>query len=421
MITDLPTDLTIITRYLAAIALGLLMGLERERDPNARAGLRTFALTALFGVLAAQLADKTGATWLIVSGLLITGGMIIAAYLRQPAENTDPGTTTISALLICYGLGVLCWYNELQLAATLGIASTVLLYFKAELRGISQTLTRRDLISILQFAVLSLIVLPLLPNQNYGPYGALNPYHIWLMVVLISGISLAGYAALRIAGERRGTVLIGLLGGLVSSTATTLTFSRFYKASGGDNSAMRVSTIVIVLANLVVLVRLVIVVGVLSQTIFIKLLPILLSGLVVGILASWYGLQRMKPDSEVPKLSLTNPTEFRSALTFGSLYMLVLVATAWLSAHIGSRGVIAIAVVAGLTDVDAITLSSLRLFGTGELQISQAITAIVLAFLSNLLFKSILVLTIGGWKMARHAIAGMSAIGIGLCIGWLLF
>ena len=213
MIADLlPPDLEFLPRYVAALAIGLLMGLERERNPAAKAGLRTFALTALFGVLAAHLAERTGSTWLIAAGLLLAGGMIIAAYLRQPVESGDPGTTTVSAVLVCYGLGVLCWLNELQLAAMLGIGSTVLLYFKAELRGISQTLTRRDLISILQFAVLSLIVLPLLPNQGFGPYGALNPHQIWWMVVLISGISLAGYAALRIVGQNRGTVLIGLLG-----------------------------------------------------------------------------------------------------------------------------------------------------------------------------------------------------------------
>ena len=172
MAPDFPADLSILTRYLAAVALGLLMGLERERNPSAKAGLRTFALTALFGAMAAHLADKTASPWLIAAGLLLAGGMMIAAYARQPTEDGDPGTTTVSAILVCYGLGVLCWLNELQLAAMLGIGATVLLYFKAELHGISQTLTRRDLISMLQFAVLSLIVLPLLPNQGYGPYAA---------------------------------------------------------------------------------------------------------------------------------------------------------------------------------------------------------------------------------------------------------
>lgn len=418
MIADLlPPDLEFLPRYVAALAIGLLMGLERERNPAAKAGLRTFALTALFGVLAAHLAERTGSTWLIAAGLLLAGSMIIAAYLRQPVESGDPGTTTVSAVLVCYGLGVLCWLNELQLAAMLGIGSTVLLYFKAELRGISQTLTRRDLISILQFAVLSLIVLPLLPNQGFGPYGALNPHQIWWMVVLISGISLAGYAALRIVGQNRGTVLIGLLGGLVSSTATTLSFSRHAR----DNETMeRLAIVVIVLANLVVLARLAVLVGVLSGTMFAKLAPILATGLLTGALAAWYGLHKLKPSGEAPELSLANPTEIRTAVSFGLLYALVLLASTWLSDMAGPGGLYAVAAASGLTDVDAITLSTLRLFNLHGIDADDAVFAILLAFVANLLFKSGLVWGIGGRRMARHVIAGMGAIAAGLLIGWLL-
>ena len=206
-------DLEALLRYATALAIGLLMGLERERNPAARAGLRTFALTALFGAMAGHLGQEADSPWIIAAGLLLVGSMMIAAYFRQPDKAGDPGTTTVSAMLVCYGLGVLCWYGEIRLAVMLGIASTVLLYFKTELHGITQNLTRRDLISILQFAVLSLIVLPLLPNRGYGPYAALNPHQIWWMVVLISGLSLAGYAALRLVGQQRGAIVLGLLGG----------------------------------------------------------------------------------------------------------------------------------------------------------------------------------------------------------------
>jgi uncharacterized membrane protein (DUF4010 family) len=397
------------------------MGLERERNPAAKAGLRTFALTALFGALAAHLADKTAAPWLIAVGLLLAGSMMIAAYVRQPTEDGDPGTTTVSAVLVCYGLGVLCWLNELQLAAALGIGATMLLYFKSELHGISQTLTRQDLISMLQFAVLSLIVLPLLPDKGYGPYAALNPYHIWWMVVLISGLSLAGYAALRIAGQKRGTVMIGLLGGLVSSTATTLTFSRFCKRDGAiDSELIRVSTMVIVLANLVVLIRLAVLVALLSLPTFKQLAPILAMGLLAGTLAAWYGLRKLRPSGDMPEFKLDNPTEIKTAITFGGLYSVVLLASAWLSDLIGTQGLYAVAAVAGLTDVDAITLSTLRLVDMRSIQIDPAVFAIVLAFIANLIFKSGLVLVIGGWNMARHAIAGMGAVGGGLILGWLL-
>lgn len=414
----LPADLSILPRYLVAIALGLLMGLERERNPSAKAGLRTFALTSLLGVLASHIADLTDSPWMIVAGLVLTGGMIVAAYARKPTDDGDPGTTTVSALLICYGLGVLCWFNQLQLAAMLGISATVLLYFKAELRGISQTLTRRDLISILQFAVLSLIVLPLLPNVGYGPYGALNPHQIWWMVVLISGLSLAGYAALRIAGQRHGAILVGLLGGLVSSTATTLTFSRHGRQS---DVLARLAIIVIVLANLVVLVRLALITAVLGSSVLISLAPMLAGGLAVGLLAAAYGLRKLKPSAEAPELILSNPTEIRTALTFGLLYAAILLASAWLSDYAGARGLYAVAAVAGLTDIDAITLSTLRLHALDKISSAQASSAITLAFLSNLVFKSGLVLMIGGWRVARHAIAGMGATGLGMAAAWLVF
>lgn len=413
----LPADLSILPRYLVAIALGLLMGLERERNPSAKAGLRTFALTALFGVLASHIADMTNSPWMIVAGLVLTGSMIVAAYAKHPPDDGDPGTTTVSALLICYGLGVLCWFNQLQLAAMLGIGATVLLYFKAELRGISQTLTRRDLISILQFAVLSLIVLPLLPNIGYGPYGAINPHQIWWMVVLISGLSLAGYAALRIVGQQRGTILLGLLGGLVSSTATTLAFSRH----GRQNEALgRLAVIVIVLANLVVLLRLALITAILGGSVLVALAPVLAGGLIAGVLAAAYGLHKLKPGGEAPELVLSNPTEIRTALTFGLLYAVVLLASAWLSDYAGAKGLYAVAAVAGLTDVDAITLSTLRLHSLEKISSTQAVSAITLAFLSNLVFKSGLVLLIGGWKMGKHAIAGMGATAFGMAAAWLV-
>ncbi len=416
LIAWLPPELVSLPRYVAALAIGLLMGLERERNPAAKAGLRTFALTALLGVLAAHLATALGEQWLIAVGLLLVGGMMIAAYLRAPQQpDGDPGTTTVAALMLCYGLGVLVWHDEIQLAVMLGIAATMLLYFKPELRGMSEHLTRRDLLSVLQFAVLSLIILPLLPNRNYGPYGALNPYQIWWMVVLIAGVGLAGYAALRIVGQQRGAAMLGLLGGLVSSTATTLAFSRHARAS---EAMLPVAVIVIVLANLVVLVRLGVLAAVLAPAVLGHLLPVLLGGLIAGALGAAYGRRRLKPQGDLPELAMGNPTELRPALGFGLMYAVVLLAAAWLSDWLGARGLYAVALVSGLTDVDAITLSSLRLHNLDKLSVAVAVNVITLAVLSNLAFKSMLAFVVGGWRMARHAIAGMGTVGLGIMAAW---
>ncbi len=416
IIAWLPAELASLPRYVVALAIGLLMGLERERNPAAKAGLRTFALTALLGVLAAHLATVLGELWLVAVGLLLVGSMMIAAYLHSPhPPDGDPGTTTVAALMLCYALGVLAWHNEIQLAVMLGIAATLLLYFKPELRGLSQHMSRRDLLSVLQFAVLALIVLPLLPNRNYGPYGALNPYQIWWMVVLIAGVGLAGYAALRLVGQQRGAVMLGLLGGLVSSTAATLSFSRHARAS---RDMMPVAVIVIVLANLVVLVRLGVLAAVLAPGVLPQLLPLLLGGLVAGGLGAAYGVRRLQPQGELPALAMSNPTELRTALGFGLMYAVVLLAAAWLSDWLGTRGLYAVALVSGLTDVDAITLSSLRLHNLDKLSVGVVVNVITIAVLANLVFKSALTLIIGGWQLARHAIAGMGAMGMGLAVTW---
>ena len=404
--------------FAISLAIGMLIGLERERTPSAKAGLRTFTLVALFGTLAALLSEQTDTAWVLAGGLLVVGGMMVAAYARAPDLGDDPGTTTVAAIVLCYGLGAMVWYGYHQLAVMLAIVATVLLYFKAELHGITRSLTRRDLISFLQFAVLSLVILPLLPNQDYGPYRALNPYQIWWMVVLISGVSLAGYAALRIAGQRYGAPLMGLLGGLVSSTATTLVFARHARA----NAALTpLASVVILLANLVVLVRLGVIAAVVSPRLLTALLPVLGGGLIVGLLGTallWRGL---RSDGELPDLELNNPTEIRTALGFGLLYAAVLFAAAWLSDYAGSQGLYAVALASGLTDVDPITLSSLRLFGLGKLAQNQVVTAVALAFIANMAFKFGLILFIGGKLLARKTAVGMLAIVLGVGLAWVAF
>ncbi len=403
-------------QFATSLAIGLLIGLERERSPSAKAGLRTFALVALFGTLAAMLSEKTDSPWFLVAGLLIVGAMVIAAYLRTKDDSAvDPGTTTVAAIIICYGLGAIIWYGDTKLAIMLAIVTTILLYFKTELHGMTQNLGRRDLVSILQFAVLTFIILPILPDENIGPYQTINLYQIWLMVVLISGVSLAGYVALRLVGERHGTVLLGLLGGLVSSTATTLVYTRLSKSS---QYFLQLATVVIMIANLTVLIRLAIVSAVVSPDILPKLLPVLGSGLLFGIGAALYWWKRLIQHNNIPAPEINNPVELRTAASFGLLYAVVLVFAAWLSDIAGSRGLYIVALVSGLTDVDAITLTSLRLYNLGSLQDFEAVTAISLGILSNIAFKLGLIYFIGNTLTAQRCATGMlaSAVGIGMAL-----
>jgi uncharacterized membrane protein (DUF4010 family) len=270
--------------FLTALAVGLLIGLERERNPTAKAGLRTFTLVALVGASSAVIAEKFTAPSIIGVGLGAIAIAIIAAYYHHHEEfhERDPGTTTIVAVIVCYLLAVMVMTGFVQLAVILAILVTALLYFKAELSGVAHGLERRDLISILQFAVVTFVVLPLLPDQGFGPYAVLNPRHIWLMVVLISGVSLSGYVALRVLGQAHSALLLGLSGGLVSSTATTLSFSRHARA---DKSVTNLAATVIIAANLVLLLRLAVLAAVVSPVVLSVVAPILgialISGLVV--------------------------------------------------------------------------------------------------------------------------------------------
>ncbi len=409
------SELAHLPSFATSLAIGLLIGLERERTPRAVAGLRTFALVALFGTLAAMLSEKAAAPWLLLGGLILVGLMTIAAYFRIRDGNTDTGTTTVVAIIICYGLGATVWYGDTKLAIMLAIITTILLYFKAELHGITKNLDRRDLVSILQFAVLTFIILPILPDKNIGPYEAINPYQIWLMVVLISGVSLAGYVALRIIGQRHGAVLLGLFGGLVSSTATTLVYTRRSKYS---EHFTQLAVVVILIANLTVLIRLTIVSAVVSPSILPQLLPVLGGGFLLGLGATIYWWHQLNRQEEIPVPEINNPTEIRTAASFGLLYAIVLFFAAWLTDIAGSSGLYAVALISGMTDVDAITLTSLRLFELGTLEASQAITAISLGIISNIVFKLGLIYFIGTTLLTKRCTIGMlsTAAGIGLAL-----
>ncbi|MDD2915180.1 MAG: MgtC/SapB family protein [Gallionella sp.] len=401
-------------QFLTSLAIGLLIGLERERNPSAKAGLRTFALVAVFGTLAALLATKLGSPWLLIVGLIAVAGMIIAAYLNTQGDEADPGTTTVIALLLCYGLGAMIWYGLSTLAVMLAIGITALLYFKPELRGFSQSMTRRDLVAVLQFSVLTFIVLPILPNQDYGPYHAFNPHQAWLMVVLISGISLTGYAALQVVGTRYGAPLLGFLGGLASSTATTL----IYAKHGKSNPAMsNLAASVIVIASMVVVIRLMVVSAMVSYGALPGLLPVLAGGLVFGLFVALYNWRKMDKATELYIPETSNPAELHTAIGFGLLFVVVLLVSAWMEDFAGSQGLYVVALVSGLTDVDAITLSSLRLFNLGQLSEHQTVTAIAIAFLANLAFKFGMVAFIGGKTLAKHVATGFGAIACGVLLG----
>jgi uncharacterized membrane protein (DUF4010 family) len=299
----------------------------------------------------------------------------------------------------------------------LAIATTALLHFKTELHGFTERLAPHDVSTLLQFAVLTFIVLPLLPDEGYGPYQALNPHNVWLMVVLISGLGLAGYLALHLVGARRGVLLIGLFGGLVSSTATTLVYAR---QAATRRELVTPGAAIIAISNLVVPVRLLILVLVAAPGIFLKMLPALGLAVAFGVYPALGKLRTAISHDDATVPAMANPTSLRVALGFGLLYAAVLVLGAWVSNEAGERGLLVVAAVSGLVDVDAISLSSMQLYNTGAVTELTAGWAVVVAFLTATIFKLSIVGWTGGSVLMRHTWLALVAPVAGAVLGTVL-
>jgi uncharacterized membrane protein (DUF4010 family) len=363
--------------------------------------------------MCAMLGENTGSQWMLVAGLLASTGGVLFAYQAAPISTPDMGTTTVMAAALTFCLGAAVWHGHSELVIAVAIVVTALLHYKSELEGFSMKLTSTDMASLLQFAVLSLVILPVVPNTGFGPYGALNPYHLWMMVVLISAVSLAGYVAWRLLGGKGPVLLLGALGGLVSSTATTLVYSR---GARGKPELEGTAATVILLANLVVLLRLSVLAVAVMPSILPTLVPVMAAGLAATLPVAWTTWRRRQEGQAMENPELTNPTDLPVALGFGVAYAVVLVAAAWLNDLAGVAGVYAVALVSGLTDVDAISLSSFRLFGDGRLTAAGAVMAIVVALCSNAIVKATIVFLAGGRSLGMRCITGFGAMVAGLVV-----
>lgn len=404
-----PLDLDTVTRFLIAVLLGALIGLQREQSQSRLGGVRTFPLVALLGVLAGFLPGP----WPVAAGLVALMGVAVGA--SRPAKDDSGGITSEVALLATFLIGAYAARGSLQVAGIAGATVAVLLQFKPELHGAVDRLGEEDMRAIMRFAVVAMIILPILPNEAYGPQGTLNPRESWLMVVLVVGLSLAGYIAYKFIGKRGGMLTAGLLGGMISSTATAFGYSR--QAANQPKSASLAGGVV-ALACAVVFVRIMVELAVVAPKVLQKgALPMSLAAVAAAAFAfGVFYFSSGEPDGVEPK----NPGGMLAALGFGAGYAVVgLLMALGHERFTGSEWFIA--ALSGLTDVDAVTLSTGRLAHTGAIEADLAWRLALVAASSNTLFKAGLVTVISKRLLMRRVglpLLGLCGVSAAIAVLW---
>jgi uncharacterized membrane protein (DUF4010 family) len=405
-----------------ALGVGFLIGLQREQSAAAQqeaersllGGVRTYPLVALVGALCVLLAGRLG-VWIVGAGflsLLIPLGLAYADDLRR---ERDRGITSEVALVLTFLLGCLTsadgvagtLQERLLLCASMAVAVTALLSYKDPLHRLAARISRDDLYSAVKFGILALVVLPLLPDKGYGPYQALNPAKIGLVVVLIAGMSFCGYVAVRLLGPGKGLGVTGLLGGLVSSTAVTLSFSGRAKR---EPQAAKACALGIILASTVMGIRVLVLVAIVNRSLLRStLLPVGALTLAGVVAAAILYLSSRKDGLGAENVRFSNPFEISSALKFGLMFAVVLVLSRAATQAWGAQGSYLAALLAGTTDVDAITVSISKMT-PGELPFQKATLAIFIACATNSLVKAGIAVVAGGWSFGWRVLTAFTAM-----------
>jgi uncharacterized membrane protein (DUF4010 family) len=402
---------TSLARLGLALGLGLIVGLERgwsqreQREGSRVAGLRTFGIIGLAGGLVATMAQRTD--WLVLTLAFPAIALgIVYAFWRARRTSADVGATTLLAALATLAIGVLAVLGAWIEATAAGIVLALVLGMKPELHHWLQHLNKKEVMAVLQLLLISAVLLPALPDRGYGPWQALNPRHIWLMVVLITGISFVGYVAVRTAGARSGALMTGLFGGLVSSTAVTLSLAR--QARGADDFTAKAQAAAAAMACSMMFARMALVAVIINPSLARHLAPALGAAALAGFVASALIMPRGKAPPTAGQVPPRNPFELGMALQFGALLAVVSLAASGLRHWLGDAGLIVLGAASGLADVDAITVSLANLAEADA--VGGIVTlALLLAASSNSLVKVAIGFTAGGGAFGKRLAGAMAA------------
>ena len=389
--------------FLVALAIGLLLGFERERSHKRTlpAGSRSFALLSLLGAVAA-----TFGPWAVITGLAGVTALMALAYFRTSTE--DPGTTTEIAAVVAFLLGALA-YGRPGIAVALAVVVVGLLASKSRIHRFARDIvTEVEMEDAIKFFVVAFVVLPLLPNQPMGPYGVLNPAKVWLLVVLLTGIGWLGYVGVRALGAERGLMVTGLAGGFVSASATTASMGRLSRTAGVQ--APLASALA---ASLATFVQLLIVIGYVDPAVLRRLWPpVLAAALVLFVVAGYVYRGARRDNHAAPAADGTpegRPFALKPALLLAAVLVFALLVGRWGADVLGPRGAVLGAFGAGLADAHAGSVAAASLAAKGDISVSTALLAIAAALGSNLLVKCALAFSSGGRSFGLAFIAGMAA------------
>jgi len=416
-------DLQAVWNFATALLIGALLGIERERhrrehDEQTIGGLRTFILFALIGALGGWLTLALDSPWILAAALVASLAPVLAGYVISARTQPDAlGLTTELAAVAACLLGAMTMLGYRELAVGLGVAVAAVLAYKQPLHGLVQKLDREDVYAGLRLLIATFIVLPLLPDDPIDPWGALRPQSLWMLVLLISTLSLVGYVATRLLGANRGIPLTGITGGLVSSTAVTLAFSRQSRdpayAGAADSLASG-----ILLAWAVMFVRVIVEVLVVNRALLGAVLAPFAAMAATAAAAALYLRHRAGAGERTAGVPLTNPFSLRAAAKFAAFFALVLLVVKIVQTYAPGRGVYYVAALAGTTDVDAITLSMAQYARSGSTQV--AVQAITVAALTNTVIKTAMVGILADTRLRRPMLAAsalvLAAGGVALAI-----
>ncbi|WP_207494424.1 MgtC/SapB family protein [Aridibaculum aurantiacum] len=393
------------------IGIGFLIGLERTFSKQVQegeeefAGLRTFTLVAVFGYISAFLSAQLG-TWLYAVAFASMVALVIVSYFKTSTTTHNMGGTSEVATILTFLLGALVFLNHVLLALIITVITLLLLAYKPTLHVFVKKLSREELLAIIKFVIMSALVIPFLPDTNFGPYSVWNLKDIWKMVILVSGTSLVGYLIAKVIGNK-GTVVAGVVGGLVSSTAVTLTFSR--RSKQASEQAAFYFALAIICACTIMFARILFEVYVVNRQLAAELWIPMTILTATGFGAAFLIFRGKKGKQEAESVPLSNPLNLGTAIKFALFFAGIMLLVKYTSENFGNSGTYIAGAISGITDVDAITLSMAKMAKGGDNN-QIAINTILIAALSNSLVKFGIVMIVGSKPLVKIAAIGFISI-----------